>query len=86
MSEWLGKARVEKEDLDKDFPSLNKYFPMLGKYFIENQRLRIVLPLDFKVAEEFKKAVKKKYGKITPISIRCSASEAISDWISKILK
>lgn len=84
MSEWLGKARIDKEDLDKDFPSLNKYFPMLGKFITENQRMRIVLPMEYDLAEKFKSAVIKKYGKISPVSIRQAALEAISIWISKV--
>lgn len=83
MSEWLGKSRIDKEDLDKDFPSLNKYFPMLGKFFVENQRMRIVLPLDYDISEKFKAALVSKYGKVTPITVREAALEAISDWIAK---
>ncbi len=83
MSEWLGKSRIEKEDLDKSFPSLNKYFPMLGRYFVENQRMRIVLPLDYDTAEAFKAVLVKKYGKVTPGTVREAALEAISDWISR---
>jgi hypothetical protein len=83
MSEWLGKSRIEKEDLDKSFPSLNKYFPMLGRYFVENQRMRIVLPLDYDVAEAFKAVLVKKYGKVTPATVREAALEAISDWVAR---
>jgi hypothetical protein len=83
MSEWLGKSRIEKEDLDRVFPSLNRYFPMLGNFYVENQRMRIVLPLDYEMAEEFKTVLLKKHGKITPITVREAALEAISDWIAK---
>jgi hypothetical protein len=83
MSEWLGKSRIEKEDLDKDFPSLTKYFPMLARFYIENQRMRIVLPLEYDMAERFKAVLKKKYGKITPVTVREATLEAISNWIEK---
>ncbi len=83
MSEWLGKSRIEKEDLDKDFPSLNKYFPMLGKYYVENQRMRIMLPLEYDMAEKFKATLVKKFGKVTPKAVHEAALEAISDWITK---
>lgn len=83
MSEWLGKSKIEKEDLDKDFPSLNKFFPMLGKFYVENQRLRIVLPLDYDIAEKFKTVLINKFGKVTPTTVRRGALEAISDWIAK---
>jgi len=83
MSEWLGKARVEKEDLDKDFPSLTKYFPMLGKFYVDNQRMRIYLPLEYDMAEKFKAVLVKKYGKVTPKAVREATLEAISDWIAK---
>ena len=83
MSEWLGKSRIEKVDLDKDFPSLNKYFPMLGRFYTENQRMRIVLPLEYDMAEAFRSVLAKKYGKVTPAAVRDAAMEAISDWIAK---
>ncbi len=83
MSEWLGKSRIEKEDLDKAFPSLNKYFPMLGRFFMENQRMRILLPLEHELAEAFKAAVVKKYGRVTPTTVREAALEAVSDWLAK---
>ncbi len=83
MSEWLGKARIDKEDLDKDFPSLNKYFPMLGRFYVENQRMRIVLPLDYEIAGKFKAALIKKYGKVTPTAVHEAALEAIEDWVAK---
>ncbi|MFH1350325.1 MAG: hypothetical protein ABII26_05245 [Pseudomonadota bacterium] len=83
MSEWLGKARIDKEDLDKDFPSLNKFFPILGKFYVENQRMRIVLPLDYDMAEKFKAAVISKHGRLTPTTVRQAALEAMSEWISK---
>ena len=82
MSEWLGKSRIEKEDLDNAFPSLNKYFPMLGKFYIENQRMRIVLPLDYELAKKFKAAIISKYGEITPVNVREAAIQAISEWVS----
>lgn len=83
MSEWLGKSKIKKEDLDKDFPSLNKFFPMLGKFYVENQHLRIVLPLDDDIAEKFKATLIKKFGKVTPTTVRRGAFEAISDWIDR---
>jgi hypothetical protein len=83
MSEWLGRSKIEKEDLDREFPSLNKYFPMLGKFYVENQRMRIVLPLDFEIAEKFKKSLISRFGKVTPTTIRQAALQAISDWIAK---
>jgi len=83
MSEWLGKSRIEKEDLDKDFPSLNKYFPMLGKFLVENQQMRIVLPLNYDLAEKFKAALVREYGKVTPTTIREAAEEALKGWIAK---
>lgn len=83
MSEWLGKSRIEPEDLDRAFPSLNKYFPMLGKYYVENQRMRIMLPLEYDLAEQFKAALVKKYGKVTPKAVHAATLEALSDWIAK---
>ena len=83
MSEWLGKSRIEREDLDRAFHSLNKYFPMLGRFFMENQRMRIVLPLDYEFAEEFKAMLLKRYGKVSPRTVREAALEAISDWLKK---
>ena len=83
MSEWLGKSRIEKEDLDKDFPSLNKFFPMLGKFYLENQRMRIMLPLEYDMAEKFKAILVRKYGKVTPKAVREATLEAIADYIAK---
>ena len=83
MSEWLGKSRIEKEDLDQAFPSLNKYFPMLGKFYLENQRMRIMLPLEYDMAEKFKAILVRKYGKVTPKTVHSATLKAISDWIAK---
>jgi len=82
MSEFLGKSRVEEADLDKYYPSLRKYFPMLAKFYTENQRMRIILPLDYDTAEKFKNAVAKKYGKVTPVTVHDAALDAIKSWIS----
>ena len=54
---------------------------MLAKFYTENQRMRIIIPLDYDTAERFKDAVAKKYGKVTPVTVHEAALEALNSWI-----
>lgn len=83
MSEWLGKPKIEEEDIRRSQPNLAKYFPMLTRYFVEDQRMRIVLVLPPETEGRFREAVRKAYGFFGPSTINRAATEAIEEWIKK---
>ncbi|NVM04894.1 MAG: hypothetical protein HWN67_21415 [Candidatus Helarchaeota archaeon] len=83
MSEWLGKPRVSKEDIDEYQPSLVKSFPSLIKYYEDNQKFRLTLIFDHPLFDSFKKIVEKKYKKFTRFEADKAIMEAIEEWISK---
>ena len=81
MSEWLGRTRITEEDIKKDMPSMVEFFPMLTKFYVDDQKMRIVLPLPYDTGDEFKEKVIKAYGDFTPTNVRKAVSEAIDYWI-----
>lgn len=81
MSEWLGKPRIDKEDIEKSIPSYIKYFPMLTRYYVDNQKMRINLSLPYEKGDVFKSAIIKTYGSFNPTNVRKAAMEAITNWI-----
>ena len=81
MSEWLGRSRITKEDIEKDMPSMVEFFPMLTNFYVDDQKMRIVLPLPYNTGDEFKEKVTKTYGDFTPTNVRKAVSEAIDHWI-----
>jgi hypothetical protein len=81
MSEWLGKNRILREDIEGVLPSFVRHFPMLTKYYVDSQKLRIVLPLDYDEGDRFKKAVIDTFGSFNATNVRRAASDAISAWI-----
>ena len=83
MSEWLGRPRIKKEDIEKYQPTFVENFPTLTKYFEDNQKLRITLVLDYDFGDQFVEVVKKKYGKLTPTTIHLAADEALKKWVKE---
>ncbi|MHA1767994.1 MAG: hypothetical protein ACTSVK_17240 [Promethearchaeota archaeon] len=83
MSEWLGKPKIREEDIEEYQPMLPKYFPALTKYFVDNQKFRINLMLEYDFATEFKTVIKKIYGDVTPQSIRKASLEALENWVKE---
>jgi len=81
MSEWLGKTRITEEDIKRDMPSMVEFFPMLTKFYVDDQKMRIVLPLPYATGDEFKEKIIKTYGDFTPTNVRKAVSEAIDHWI-----
>ena len=77
MSEWLGRPRLRKEDIEKWQPSLVKHYPTLTRYFVDTQKLRLTLVLEHEDADKFIAAVKKKYGKMTPSNAQKALREAV---------
>ena len=81
MSEWLGRTRITKEDIEKVQPQLVEYFPMLTRFFVDNQKIRVLSILDYDKGDKFKEIVSKVYGSVTPTNIRQAADEAIDKWM-----
>ena len=81
MSEWLGRTRITEEDIKKDMPSMVEFFPMLTQFYVDDQKMRIVLPLPYETGDQFKEKVIKAYGVFTPTNVRKAVSEAIDNWI-----
>ncbi|MHA1265975.1 MAG: hypothetical protein ACTSRS_12155 [Candidatus Helarchaeota archaeon] len=83
MSEWLGKPRITEKDIEEYQPMIPKYFPALTKYFIDNQKFRISLILDWDFADKFRAMVKKVYGEINPLNVKDAVHEALELWIAE---
>ncbi|MHA1265972.1 MAG: hypothetical protein ACTSRS_12140 [Candidatus Helarchaeota archaeon] len=83
MSEWLGRPRIRKEDIQKYQPTFVENFPTLAKYFEDNQKIRITLVLDYEFGDKFIELVKNKYGKATPSTIHLAADEALKKWVEE---
>ncbi|MHA1277412.1 MAG: hypothetical protein ACTSQI_10900 [Candidatus Helarchaeota archaeon] len=83
MSEWLGKPRITEKDIEEYQPMLTKWFPALTKYFVDNQKFRISLILDWDFADAFREVIKHVYGSINPINVRKAVQEALEDWVKK---
>jgi hypothetical protein len=86
MSEWLGKSNITEEDIKASQPTISRYFPMLTRYYVDDQKMRIVLPLPREKAIRFKEALIKKFGSFGPVKVREAAMEAIDKWIDGELK
>lgn len=83
MSEWLGKPRIDKEDIEKYQPSFVENFPTIAKYFVDAQKLHLTIVFDYDFRDKFVEKVKKKYGNATPKTLHEAAEEAIKNWIEK---
>lgn len=83
MSEWLGKPRITEKDIEEYQPMLPKWFPALTKYFVDNQKFRISLILEWDFADKFREVIKKVYGSINPINVREAVLEALELWVEK---
>ncbi|NVM53821.1 MAG: hypothetical protein HWN66_08980 [Candidatus Helarchaeota archaeon] len=82
MSEWLGKPRVSKEDVEEYQPSFVKMFPTLVKYYTENQKFRMTVVFSYQLFDSFKEVVAKKYGTFTRGEADKAILEAIQEWIA----
>ena len=85
MSNWLGKSNITEEDIKESQPTISRYFPMLTRYYIDDQKMRIILPLPREKATIFKKAVIKTFGSFGPMKVREAAMEAVDKWIESHL-
>lgn len=83
MSEWLGKPRITEKDIADYQPMIPKYFPALTKYFVDNQKFRVSLILEWDMADRFREIVKKVKGSIDPINVREAVLEALELWMEK---
>ncbi|MHA1378103.1 MAG: hypothetical protein ACTSRG_06950 [Candidatus Helarchaeota archaeon] len=84
MSEWLGKPNLTEKDIEEYQPMLPKYFPALTKYFVDNQKFRINLILEYDFADKFIKTVEKVYGEsLNPLNVRKAALEALENWVKE---
>ena len=83
MSEWLGLPRIKKEDIKKWQPTFAENFPVLTKYFVDDQKLRVTIVMNYEMAEKFINKVKSKFKKAVPSTIHKASLEAIEDWLKK---
>lgn len=81
MSEWLGRTKITYEDIKKATPSILECFPMLAKYYVDDQKFRIILILDYDEGDRFKEITRKVYGSLTPTTVREAAREAVTKWM-----
>ncbi|NVM04271.1 MAG: hypothetical protein HWN67_18230 [Candidatus Helarchaeota archaeon] len=83
MSQWLGLPKIKKEDIEKWQPTFVENFPVLAKYFVDDQKLRVTIVMEYDMADKFIAKIKKKYKKAVPSTIHKAALEAIEDWLKK---
>ena len=81
MSEWLGKSRIEEQDLLDSVPSIVKHFPMLSRFYIDNQKIRLHLVLPYDVGDDFRETVTRRYGAFNPTTIREAGMAALTGWL-----
>jgi|GEM_PF-1501959 len=81
MSEWLGKSNITEEDIQASQPTISRHFPMLTRFYVDNQKMRLVVPLPREKALKFRDAVIKKFGSFSAMKVREAANEAIEKWI-----
>ena len=84
MSEWLGKPKIDKKDIEKYQPTFVENFPTLTRYFVDAQKLRVTVLFDYDRRDKFLEKVKKKYGKVTPKTLHDAADAAIDEWIKNV--
>ncbi|NVM29446.1 MAG: hypothetical protein HWN65_11455 [Candidatus Helarchaeota archaeon] len=82
MSEFLGKPKRTDEDLYSRM-RIYKKLPKLRKFFVNNDKPRIHVIVDYDLFEDLEKAVLKKYGNVTNDNINNAAIEALKLWIKE---
>lgn len=83
MSEWLGKPKVSKEDIEEYQPTLVKDHPSLVQYYIEDQKFRVTITFPHELFDDFKKVVLREFGEFTADKARRAVEEAIKKWINE---
>jgi hypothetical protein len=80
MSEWLGKPRLEHEDLPTRFKDLSMYV----KYYEESQSVRISIKIPRDALECFRKTVVKRFGVFSAGNARRAVEEAVKTWMKNV--
>lgn len=81
MSEWLGKPRLSKKDIEEYQPTMVKSLPSLAEYFVEDQKFRLTVIFPYETFDKFKEAVVEEYGEFTAEKSRKAVEEAVGKWI-----
>ena len=81
MAYWLGEMNIQEKDLSNFIKNRKN----LLNFYEENMKFRIMVCLDQKEYEEYRKAVKKKYGSFSALNSRRAALDALRMWIKKDL-
>jgi hypothetical protein len=82
MSEWLGKSRIEKEDLSKwmlEYP----YFGSLARWFLDVNKVHVELVLPDDIVEKLERKMTKKYGSVSAGNLRRACLDAIKEYAEK---
>lgn len=81
MSEWLGKPKLRRSDVQATHPSLVKDFPSIADYFVEDQKFRVTVTLEPDETDRFRGAVEKRFGEFNADTARRGAQEAVRQWL-----
>jgi hypothetical protein len=82
MSEWLGKPRIEKEDLSKwllDSP----YFGSVSRWFLDVNKVNVHLIIPDEIVEKLEEKMTEKYGSVSAGNLRRICLDAIKEFAEK---
>nr|MDO8133143.1 hypothetical protein [Candidatus Njordarchaeum guaymaensis] len=82
MSEWLGKTRMDKEDLSK-WVLEHAYFGSMGRWFIDVNKVHVELVLPDDIVEKLEKKMAKKYGSVSAGNLRRICLDAVKEYAEK---
>jgi hypothetical protein len=82
MSEWLGKARIEKEDLSKWMLD-HAYFGSMNRWFLDVNKVHVDLVIPDEIAEKLEEKMTDKYGSVSAGNLRRICLDAIKEFAEK---
>ena len=82
MSEWLGKPRIEKEDLSK-WMLEHAYFGSMARWFLDVNKVHVDLILPDEVVKKLEEKMTEKYGSISAGNLRRICIDAIKEFTEK---
>lgn len=83
MAEYLRKSKITREDWEKVLPTMFKYFPATTRFYLNDQKMRLNLVLDWEIREKFKESVTATYGSFTPENVNKALAEALNKWMEE---